>query len=64
MTTAENTTTPVLLNAQEVADMLRVSRSHVMTLARSGELPAIKLGHTWRFHKDAVEKVIASGLPE
>jgi excisionase family DNA binding protein len=50
-----------LLNAREVAEMLAVSRTHVLKLARLGEIPSIKLGGTWRFRRDAIEQVIESG---
>lgn len=61
MSTTENPT--VLMTAQQAADALNVSRSHMLKMARENEIPAIKLGHTWRFHREAIERIIADGLP-
>jgi excisionase family DNA binding protein len=35
---------PEILNADEVAEILRLRRSTVMDLARRGDLPRIKIG--------------------
>lgn len=50
-----------LLNAREVAEMLSVSRTHVLKMAKAGVIPSIKLGCAWRFRRDAIEQVIESG---
>jgi excisionase family DNA binding protein len=38
-----------VMTAREVADLLRMPTSTVYELARSGVLPARRLGRTWRF---------------
>ncbi|MEA4882946.1 MAG: helix-turn-helix domain-containing protein [Clostridia bacterium] len=43
---------PEVMNVQEVADLLRVSSQTVYVLARSGKLPAVKVGREWRFIRD------------
>lgn len=48
-----------LLTAKEVAVILRVSHAHVLKMARDGELPAIRLGKTWRFRADVIDQLLA-----
>ena len=38
-----------VMTAPEVAELLRIPKSTVYELARRGELPARRLGRTWRF---------------
>jgi excisionase family DNA binding protein len=45
----------VLLNVREVADFLRVNATTVYTWARQGQLPAIKVGRSWRFRQSDLE---------
>lgn len=47
-----------LMTAKEVSEVLRVSHAHVLKLARSGEIPAVKLGKAWRFRKDVIEQML------
>jgi excisionase family DNA binding protein len=46
----------VELTSQEVADMLNVSRPHVVKLAREGELPHTMVGNRHRFLLSAVQE--------
>jgi excisionase family DNA binding protein len=46
----------VELTSQEVADMLNVSRPHVVKLAREGELPHTMVGNRHRFLFSAVQE--------
>jgi excisionase family DNA binding protein len=49
-------TLPLLLQADEVAQLLRVSRKAVYTMAERGEIPGVtKLGRRLRFRRDALE---------
>lgn len=48
----EATATLPLLTAEEVAAQLRLGLSTVYGLARSGELPSMRLGGAVRFHPD------------
>jgi excisionase family DNA binding protein len=47
-----------LLDPDEVKTRLRMSRSAVYRLARSGELPARKVLSSWRFEPEDVEAYI------
>lgn len=43
-----------LLTVEEVAGWLAVTPEWVQEMARSGEMPAVKLGRYWRFSREAV----------
>lgn len=45
-----------ILTAQEVADYLKVSKPTVYKLARAGEIPAVRLGGTWRFSRSLLDE--------
>lgn len=45
-----------LLTPDEVAEVLSLSRELVIKQARSGRIPAIKLGKAWRFRLPAIEQ--------
>jgi excisionase family DNA binding protein len=44
----------VLLTVEEVARALRIGRSRVFDLIKSGELASVKIGHSRRVSPDAV----------
>ena len=44
-----------VLTLREVASYLRVHPNTIYRLARSGKLPAFKMGTDWRFHRAAVD---------
>jgi excisionase family DNA binding protein len=48
-----------VMTAGEVADLLRMPTSTVYELARRGELPARRLGRTWRFLRPRLEELFA-----
>lgn len=53
-----------LLTAQQVAEWLNVRTAWVQEMARSGQLPAIKLGKYWRFSRDSIASWIeANEIP-
>lgn len=47
-----------VMTAPEVADLLRMPISTVYYLARRGELPARRLGRTWRFLRPRLEDLL------
>ena len=47
-----------VMTASEVADLLRMPVSTVYYLARRGELPARRLGRTWRFLRLRLEELL------
>jgi excisionase family DNA binding protein len=49
-----------VLTAREVADLLKMPVSTIYELARRGELPASRLGRTWRFLRPRLEELLAS----
>ena len=51
-TTAENE----VLTALEVAQYLRLDVATIYKLAQSGEIPAVKVGRTWRFKKELIDE--------
>jgi excisionase family DNA binding protein len=57
----ENIFTPVsesLWTVDEVAEYLKLQPDTIRSMARRGELPAIKLGKVWRFTKIAIHEML------
>ncbi|HUA43667.1 MAG TPA: helix-turn-helix domain-containing protein [Solirubrobacteraceae bacterium] len=49
-----------VLTAREVSDLLKMPVSTIYELARRGELPARRLGRTWRFLRPRLEQLLAT----
>lgn len=49
-----------VMTAREVADLLKMPVSTIYQLARRGELPARRLGRTWRFLRPRLEQLLDS----
>lgn len=49
-----------VMTAAEVADLLHMPVSTVYFLARQGELPARRLGRSWRFLRPRIEEFLWS----
>lgn len=47
-----------VMTAREVAELLQMPVSTVYYLARQGELPARRLGRTWRFLRPRLEELL------
>jgi excisionase family DNA binding protein len=47
-----------ILTIKEVASYLKVNERTVYRLAVSGDIPAFKVGGSWRFRKEALEQWI------
>jgi excisionase family DNA binding protein len=47
-----------VMTAPEVAELLHLPVSTVYYLARRGELPASRLGRTWRFLRPRIERLL------
>ncbi len=47
-----------ILDADEVAELLRLNEQTVKRLANRGELPGFKIGGRWRFRREAIEEYI------
>lgn len=50
---------PEVLTAEEVADLLRMTPGNVRRLARDGEIPATRIGGSWRFSRDRIVALLA-----
>lgn len=55
---------PRFLTVAEVAELMRVSKMTVYRMVHSGEIPAVRVGKSFRVPEKAVEDIIASGLGE
>ena len=45
-----------IMTTQEVAQYLRLAEATIYKLAQSGEIPAVKVGRTWRFKKELIDE--------
>jgi excisionase family DNA binding protein len=50
------------LTVQEVAARLNVSKMTVYRLVHSGEIPAVRLGHSFRVSEPAVEEYLHNAV--
>ena len=48
------------LTVAEVAEMMRVSKMTVYRLVHSGELPAVRVGRSFRVHESAISAYLNS----
>jgi len=48
------------LTVAEVAETMRVSKMTVYRLARAGDLPAVRVGRSYRVPQDALDAFLAS----
>jgi excisionase family DNA binding protein len=49
-----------LLKAPEVARWLQLSNQVIKRMARTGTIPAIRVGKSWRFNRDELAKWLDS----
>ena len=52
------------LTVQEVADLMRVSSMTVYRLIKAGELPAVRVGRSFRVAEGDVDTYLASGYTQ
>lgn len=52
------------LTVAEVAEMMRLSRMTVYRLVHGGELPAVRVGRSFRVPRDALDAYLASSSVE
>ena len=45
----------VMMKVNDVAQYLRLSEAKIYRMANSGQLPALRLGKTWRFNKEILD---------
>ncbi len=44
-----------IMTVHNVATYLRLSEAKIYRMARTGSLPAFRIGRTWRFHKRTID---------
>jgi excisionase family DNA binding protein len=47
-----------IITAKEVGQYLKLSESTIYKLASSGEIPGFKVGDSWRFDIEEIQKMI------
>lgn len=60
----EQQSAPRFMTVSEVADIMRVSKMTVYRLIHSGEMPAIRVGKSFRVPEAAVGQWIRAGLSD
>lgn len=50
-----------VLDAEEVADLLRISRHNTYVWLRTGVIPGYKVGSSWRVIRDELKDAVAQG---
>lgn len=63
-TSMDQKSAPRFMTVAEVADLMRVSKMTVYRLIHSGEMPAIRVGKSFRVPESAVRQLIDAGLSE
>jgi excisionase family DNA binding protein len=51
-----------ILTLDEVSSFLKAGKRTIYRLAQKGEIPAFKLGGTWRFRRSELDSWIASSI--
>lgn len=52
------TSSPIVINVKDLANMLSVSHNTAYALIRSGKIRSIRIGRTYRIPKDAVDEYL------
>ena len=60
----EQQSAPRFMTVTEVADIMRVSKMTVYRLIHSGEMPAIRVGKSFRVPEAAVAQMIQAGMAD
>ena len=50
-----------IMTVKQIAQYLQMDEHTIYRLARSGQIPAIKIAGQWRFKKDVIDKWINEG---
>ncbi len=50
-----------IMTTKQLANYLQLSQITICRLAREKKLPGLKIGKEWRFQKEMIDKLIASG---
>lgn len=52
--------TDPLWTVEDVADYLKLQPETIRSMARRGELPALKIGKVWRFQRRAIHEMLVN----
>ena len=52
---------PEIMTTKEVAEYLKLHPITILKYVGEGKVPAIRIGHVWRYDKDVIDKWIAEG---
>ena len=44
------------MNVEELAEHLRLTKRTIYRLLKKGNIPAVKVGHNWRFNEETIDK--------
>jgi len=47
---------PDILDVEEACTYLKITKPTVYKYARTGRLPAVKMGRIWRFHRKSLDE--------
>ena len=50
---------PIVLTPAEAMDVLGVGKNTMYRLLNSGQLPAVRIGRSWRIKKDALDALLS-----
>ena len=53
-----------ILTTKEACDLLKTKRISLYKLVKSGEIPAFRMGRSWKFERTAIEAWIRKRLEE
>ena len=56
--TEKGKTMEKIMTAKELSQFLKLSESTIYKLASNGEIPAFKIGDSWRFELEEIQKLI------
>lgn len=51
-----------IMTTRELAEYIKMNEKTVLKMAQQGELPGVKIGNQWRFHMDAIDQYIQTGI--
>jgi excisionase family DNA binding protein len=49
-----------IMTIDEVATFLKLSKITIYKLVKKGDLPAFRVGNSWRFQRDKIEMMVAT----
>ena len=55
---SQGNTTSEVMTVKDVADYLRVSEAKVYRMALASQIPAFRIGRSWRFKKEQIDEWI------